>query len=114
MCIRDSVLTVPDPTRYVVEFLDGGKLSIQADCNKGTGSWSGLSPALRVEASVATRAACPAGSLGERFVKLLSRSASFEGDGRRISILLKPGEGTIKLRRFGLGSPKKTVKPKTT
>ena len=108
-------MTVKDPARYVVEFLDGGKLSIQADCNKGTGKWGGVSPALKVEAAVATRAACPAGSLGEKFTKLLSLAASFEGDGRRLAILLKPGEGTIKLRRAGTGSKATQVKkPKAT
>jgi heat shock protein HslJ len=106
----DTVLTVKDPTRYVVEFLDGGKLAIRADCNRGMGSWGGVSPSLKVEAAIATRMACPAGSLGDRFVKLLSLAESVEGDGRKLAIVLKPREGVMRLRRAGVTPAPKAPK----
>ncbi len=106
----ESVLTVKEPTRYVVEFLENGKLSLQADCNKGMGAWSGVSPSLKIEATASTRMACPAGSLGDRFLKLLSLAESIESDGRKLSIVLKPREGVMRFRRAGSGHAAKSPK----
>ena len=64
----DEVL-VQDPQRYTLQFDDDGFVFVQADCNRGQASF--FLPAagqLAITGMSVTRAACPAGSLSQRFV----------------------------------------------
>jgi heat shock protein HslJ len=58
-----------DPSKYTLQFAGDGAVSIQADCNRGTGSWdSEASGQLRFGPIASTRALCPPGSLSERYL----------------------------------------------
>jgi heat shock protein HslJ len=71
-----SVVTASDPSRYTVEFLDGGGMQVQADCNKGLGEAKidGSSIDLTV---ATTRMACPEGSQDSDFLRYVNDAVSY-------------------------------------
>jgi len=67
--MNDVTKTPADPDKYTVEFGADGKVSVQADCNRGAGTWSSPEPSsLRFSALATTRAMCPPGSMSDRFL----------------------------------------------
>ncbi|HET7092891.1 MAG TPA: META domain-containing protein, partial [Thermomicrobiales bacterium] len=56
------------PDQYAVEFLPDGKLAIQADCNRGVGTYAVDGPTVDLQIGGVTRALCPEGSLMDRFL----------------------------------------------
>ena len=66
----EGALTIAEPERYILRFLDGGRVALRADCNRGAGSVVFPEPgAIRFGALAITRAMCPPGSLGDRFAR---------------------------------------------
>ena len=64
-----KTLTPDDRAKYTVTFGADGRVSILADCNRGSGTWS--SPEANVLAFgpiASTRAMCPEGSMSGRFL----------------------------------------------
>lgn len=66
----DDTMAVPDdPSRYTLSFGADGSVSIRADCNRGSGSWSSEEPSqLNFGPLATTRAMCPPGSLSDKYV----------------------------------------------
>ncbi len=65
----DTNYTPDEPENYTLAFDPEGRVSILADCNRGTGSWTSASPGqLRFGPVAATRALCPPGSLSEKYL----------------------------------------------
>lgn len=65
----DTVLRPEDATPYTLEFGADGSMSVVADCNRGTGSWSSESPGqLEFGVIAATQAACPPGSIHDQYM----------------------------------------------
>lgn len=74
----DSVDIPDDPNKYTVSFTAGGQVSMRADCNRGTGSWSSESPGqLTFGPVAATRALCPPESLSEKYLAQLEWVRSY-------------------------------------
>jgi len=74
----DTVLKPNAGTRYSLTFSDDGRLLIQADCNRGQGTWrSPGNAALELGPVTLTRAQCPPSPLQDRFVKDLSYVRSY-------------------------------------
>jgi heat shock protein HslJ len=66
----DRIFTPDDRSKYTIAFGADGTASIRADCNRGRAPWSSAGEnQLRFGALAATRAACPPGSLHDRFVR---------------------------------------------
>ena len=66
----EETLTIAEPERYILRFLDGGRVALRADCNRGAGSIVFPEPGvIRIGALAITRAMCPPGSLGDRFAR---------------------------------------------
>lgn len=67
-------LVVPaDPGAFNLEFLDGGQLAAQLDCNSGGASWSQPGgAALAIGPLRSTRKACAAASEADRFARQLA------------------------------------------
>ncbi|MEI7446344.1 MAG: META domain-containing protein, partial [Burkholderiales bacterium] len=61
-----------DPGSFNVEFLDGGQLAAQLDCNTGGAAWSQSGTALTIGPVRSTRKACPNASEADRFGQQLS------------------------------------------
>ncbi len=66
----DDSLDVPDdPSRYTLAFGNDGSAAMQADCNRGAGTWVSESAGqLQFGPVVSTRALCPEGSLSEKYL----------------------------------------------
>ncbi len=65
-----------DPGSFNLEFLDGGQLAAQVDCNRGSSSWQQDGSTLRIGSLASTRMACPPGSEAARFVRQLGKVRS--------------------------------------
>lgn len=69
MSMDDSSASPDDPSEYTLMFGKDGRAAIQADCNRGTGSWSSRSQSQLAFSKIAsTRALCPPGSISEKFL----------------------------------------------
>jgi heat shock protein HslJ len=60
-----------DPGAFNLEFLDGGQLAVQLDCNTGGATWQQSGRTLTLGPVKSTRKACPAASEAERFGRQL-------------------------------------------
>ena len=91
-----KTIPVLAPASYTLQFLEGGKISLKADCNSGSGSYivtNDVNLTIRVETM--TKAACPAGSLSEEYVQELNDVGSYniERDGELVLALKSTGAG---------------------
>jgi heat shock protein HslJ len=94
--IDAGTLVPPHPENYWLELLPEGKLSLQADCNRGFGSWTDGSSGLHFKPLGSTLMACGEASLGGRFLELLSTTSSVSRDGG--ALLLRSPSGVLRLR----------------
>ena len=83
-----------DTSDYTIEFLADGHIAIRADCNRGRASFETFGEnGLRVGPVAMTRAACPPGSLEQRFVEGVVSSSSYAFDGEDLVLypVVEPG-----------------------
>ncbi len=74
----NSVYRPAEGSRYELSFEPEGVLLVQADCNRGRGTWKETLPAsIEFGAIATTRMACPPGSLDTRFLSDLGYTRSF-------------------------------------
>jgi len=75
--INGEVVEIDSPENYTLTFNEDGTVSIKADCNNATGSYSDDGTTLSVEVGPTTLAACPADSLSEEFINLVSMGGNY-------------------------------------
>jgi heat shock protein HslJ len=68
---------VDDPARYTLELSPDGQAFVQADCNVARGTYTIEDSHVAITINATTRAACPAGSLGDQFLKELNAAAIY-------------------------------------
>ena len=69
MSMDDRVYAPDDRSKYTLELLSKGRAAIEADCNRGTGTWTSEGPGqLQFGPIATTRALCPPESLSERYL----------------------------------------------
>lgn len=68
MSMDDSVVQPADPAAYTLSFGADGTAALQADCNRGAGSWTVNASQLRFGPIASTRALCPPGSLSDVYL----------------------------------------------
>ena len=69
MGMDDSLAEPRDRSLYTLEFGQDGRMTILADCNRGSGSWiSGSPPQLEFGPIAATLAMCPPGSISDKYL----------------------------------------------
>jgi heat shock protein HslJ len=83
------------PGQYTVEFLPDGKLAIQADCNRATGTYTVVEPTIDLQIGAVTRAMCPPDSLMDRFLRDLGDSSSFVFREGRLYLALPVDSGIL-------------------
>ena len=67
--MNDTVERPDDASKYTLSFGEDGTASIQADCNRGKGSWTSESKSqLQFGDIASTRALCPPGSISENYL----------------------------------------------
>jgi len=92
--IENKVLRPDDPAKYTLRFGADGRLSVGADCNRGSASWSSDGIAeLTIGPVAATRAMCPPGSMSDQLLRDLSNVARFTIKEGRLSLVLKMDAG---------------------
>jgi heat shock protein HslJ len=67
-----GVVVPGDPGNFNLEFLDGGQLAAQLDCNRGGATWTQDGKSLKFGPLKAGRAACASGSEAARFGRQLA------------------------------------------
>lgn len=70
-------VSVPDPSRYVVNFTADGLISGTADCNRMKGAYAADGKQIKIKGLATTRKMCPPGSLGDKFANDLWFVASY-------------------------------------
>lgn len=91
----------PDrPERYTIRFERTGRVAVRADCNRGSGSYTLLPDRRLTFGPVAlTRAACPQGSLSDRFARDVGRATSYFVRDGAFFLELPVDSGTLRFRR---------------
>jgi para-nitrobenzyl esterase len=86
--------------RYTIQFDQVGRLAVRADCNRGGASYA-VTPDRRVTlgAMALTRAACPPGSLSDRFAREVGRAASYFLKDDELFLELPANSGTLRFER---------------
>ncbi len=79
---NDTRAEPADPSRYTILLAPDGRLSVHLDCNAGGGRYTLDGSSLTLDVTHATMAACPPGSLDQRFMKdLAAARIAFMRDG---------------------------------
>lgn len=92
-------LVVDQPDRYTLEIQPGGKALVRADCNRGSASYRLDGRILAIKLGALTRAACPPGSLADRYLKALETVVSQRTKGENLFLDLPADAGTLKFVR---------------
>jgi para-nitrobenzyl esterase len=91
---------VDHPERYTLTFVDGDRITLRADCNRGSGPVAISAPgALTIGPLATTRARCPPGSLSERFLQDLSRAVRFAIHGGELHLELPAASGVLRFAK---------------
>jgi heat shock protein HslJ len=91
----DSVIIVPDPSKYTVTFTPDGRLTVQADCNRAVGTYTRQGAQLTLKLGPTTLAACPPGSLGPQFLRDLGEVVTYVFDGEQLVLNMKVDSGNM-------------------
>jgi heat shock protein HslJ len=91
----DTERTPADPAAYTVNFMVGGNLAVQADCNTATGKYEVDGENLTITLGAVTLAMCPEGSLSEAFLKDLGEVGGAMMDGDNLVLTLKMDSGSM-------------------
>lgn len=95
-------LNVDTPERYTMRLEAGGRVTLQADCNRGMGSYSvGADRRITFQPIALTRMMCPPGSLSDRFAREVGRATSYSFRDGDLYLELPVDSGTLRFRRQG-------------
>ncbi|HIK45643.1 MAG TPA: META domain-containing protein [Leptolyngbyaceae cyanobacterium M65_K2018_010] len=91
-----KLLTANPPENYTVQFMGDGSVAVQADCNRGRGTFTTTDNRLAVSGLATTRAACPPGSISNEFVAALGDSNSYFFRDGELFIEIKYDSGSMR------------------
>jgi para-nitrobenzyl esterase len=93
---------VPDvPDLYTLEFQPGGRVSVRADCNRGSGSYLLNGRNLSFGPLALTRAMCAPGSRDVEFLRGLAAVKAHDNNGRELVLTFADGAGSMRFRAAG-------------
>jgi heat shock protein HslJ len=95
----DSQFVPNDPRRYTIEFFEGGRVAILADCNRGNGAYALRGSTIEISGLTTTRMACPPGSLEARFLAGLHEAAGYSVREGVLLLELRNHSGTMRFSR---------------
>lgn len=94
--MNDDTNTAPDdPAKYTLTFLPDGNFQVQADCNRGRGSYTVDGNQVTIGPGALTRKACPPGTLDTIFLKHLNEAAAYRLAQGNLVLELKQHTGTM-------------------
>lgn len=79
-------LPAPSDRRFTIEFLDGGRLAVRADCNSCSGSYELSGSRFTVRPLACTRAFCGNDSLDTPFLQALADARSVRRENAELTI----------------------------
>lgn len=91
-----STLAVDDPTRYTLLLQADGALEVQADCNRGAGSYTVDGNSLTLGPIAVTLMACAPDSLDTQFLQELGSVVSYVTDGPDLILNLEADSGNMR------------------
>lgn len=95
--MSDDARFVPDaPERYTLLFEPGGKVSVRADCNRGSGTYTLNGNALGFGPIALTRMMCAPGSRDAEFLKGLQEVSGHLFRGNDLVLTLKFDSGSMR------------------
>jgi heat shock protein HslJ len=93
-------LSVDEPGRYTLRFEAGGRVALQADCNRGMGSYSvSADRHITFQPIALTRMMCPPGSMSDRFAREIGRATRYFLKESDLYLDLPVDSGTLRFRR---------------
>lgn len=92
---NDTMLAAPDPSTYTISFQADGRLALQVDCNRGTGTYSLNGPQLTIEPGATTLIACGPGTQDRAFLQDLRNVGTYVFDGEQLVLNLKVDGGNM-------------------
>jgi heat shock protein HslJ len=95
---NDTKAVPENPENYLLELLPDGQLTVKADCNVATGTYTLDGNQLSVSVTASTMAACPPGSLADQFIGDLNAAQSYMMDGEDLIIVLQMDTGSMRLQ----------------
>ena len=93
----NAFVTVGEPERFTAEFGADGRVSLRADCNRGSGGYTATASALTVGPMACTRAYCSSAPLDMTFTKLVSEATTWTA--AKGSLKLRSDSGVLRLRK---------------
>jgi len=94
-----DVKIVPDaPERYTLEFQPGGRISVRADCNRGSGSYQLNGRSLSFGPLALTRAMCAPGSRDVEFLRGLAAVSGHVNNGGELVLTFADNAGSMRFR----------------
>jgi heat shock protein HslJ len=91
----DTTVAAPDPSKYTISFQADGRLALQVDCNRGTGTYTVDGPQLTISPGATTLIACGPGSQDRVFLQNLREVATYVFDGESLVLNLKVDSGNM-------------------
>ena len=92
----DDVVFLPeDPAAYTLRFETDDHALVRADCNIGSGTVKFDDSTIEIDGIALTRKACPEGSLGTEYVRLLDDASSYLFVGGKLALVLPMDAGTM-------------------
>lgn len=97
-----ETIKVDAPDRYTMTLGADGRVALRADCNRGSGPYT-ITPDRRIKMGplALTRAACPPGSLSDRYVRELERASIYFLKDGALFLDLPADSGTLRFERAG-------------
>ncbi|HEY7819060.1 MAG TPA: META domain-containing protein [Vicinamibacteria bacterium] len=82
-----------EPGRYTADFTADGSLTVRADCNRCSGSYSSSGSSLEIDELACTRAYCGDASFSDLYSLGLDGAVSFQRSGA--SLAIRYGSGSL-------------------
>jgi heat shock protein HslJ len=85
-----SILGVPNPRDYTLAFAPNGQLTIRADCNSGTGSYSAGDGKISIKVLEMSQATCDPSSLWQQYLQALGQTPTYLQTNDTLTLNLPP------------------------
>jgi len=90
-----SSLAALDPSKYTIALLASGRISVQADCNSGSGTYALESPRLAIGPIAMSLLACGPDSQDTHFLTDLGKVETYVFTGQQLALNLAADGGTM-------------------
>ena len=88
--------TIPDPSKYTIEFAADGNFASQVDCNRVAGQFTSTDAGgLTITPGPSTLAACPEGSLADVYLAGLTGTTTYAINGSQLVLTNSAGTMTL-------------------